>query len=688
MKLTVWTQDKELRSMILRWSLVGGLWLLWMVLLQFVHDSRLNASIQNYISQPVQFQIREKLGKTPALTPRLKVFGLDDQTIAFLEDDEIRIDDFTLMLENIARQKPRAIILDRLFGKSPKHSELASYLQRLQAINVPIYAGSYFNQRAISYRSSLEINEKQYSPQAYSATFHDMQLPPHIKTSPGYLYGYAPEYQGIFTQVGHISLNDDGAVYPFIQSEQGWLIPHIALLAADFISLRQGELYANEVRVPMTEDGTIFINHRPVMEYYRGAKSLRPVIARARHGSPETLVQEGDTVLILFNFYTGSTDFFSGGPFGEIPGGMIVATVIDSIIQGKWLKTFQYENLLIGYFCLLGVIVGWQAGAISFWIISILMTLIYFAFSTLMFSYTSMVIPWVLPLVGFIGSGVLFYVHNRVGSEIKKVQIEKDYYSEKALRLEEENKKIKLAERLNLGRAVQEILLPPDFSFEFAGYQIGMRYSPAQEMSGDWIYHWQSHENEQRLLIGDVVGKGPSAAIPVAVIVGILGECERLSMEPEETLRRLNQRLLELFHKQITTTCTMVVLQQNSQLTFYNAGSPGWFLVGEKQIDYLSLRSSPLGINEEFEPSAHQMSKFQDLTMLTFTDGYLEGSRGFRRLQKALSKIESTHLSAERLHQILDEVGVEFRLEDDRSLLTIRCLQVGENQTKTLDDVS
>jgi len=667
-------QQKELRSTTtIRWSLIGGLWLLWVVLLQFVQESRLNASIQNYISQPVQFQIRQKLERTPAISTKLKIFGLDDQTIAFLEDDEIRIDDFALLMENIARQQPKTIILDRLFGKSPKHDNLEKYLKILQKIDVPIYSGSYFNQRPISYRQALQIDEKLYSPQSYSASFDGSDLPKSIKTFRGYLYGYASEYQGVFQQVGHISLTDDGTVYPFIQSEKGWLIPHIALLTADSLVLRQGQLYANEVRVPMTEDGTIYINHRPVMEYYRGAKSLRSLIARARLGEQEALVQPGDTVLILFNFYTGSTDFYSGGPFGEIPGGMIVATVIDSIIQGKWLNTFQHENILIVYFCILGFLIGIQAGAISFWFISILMAMLYFVFSAIMFSYASMLIPWVLPLVGFIGSGLLFYAHNRIGSEIKKVQIEKDYYSEKALRLEEENKTIKLAERLNLGRAVQEILLPPNFSFEFAGYHIGMRYSPAQEMSGDWIYQWQNTEGERRLLIGDVVGKGPSAAIPVAVIVGILGECERLAMKPDETLRRLNQRLLELFRKQINTTCTMVVLQQDARLTFYNAGSPGWFLIGENHIDYLPMRSSPLGINESFEPVFHEITNFEALTMLTFTDGYLEGSRGFRRLQKALMKLIPQQLSVEAIHQLLDEVGVEFRLEDDRSLLTIRC---------------
>ena len=135
---------------------------------------------------------------------------------------------------------------------------------------------------------------------------------------------------------------------------------------------------------------------------------------------------------------------------------------------------------------------------------------------------------------------LLYY--KRLITEINSIKFETEYYSEKSRRLEEENKAIKLEERLNLGRAIQEILLPEKFNMEWAFVNVGIKYKPAQEMSGDWIYVWEK-EGERRFILGDVVGKGPSAAIPVAVIIGVLGECQRLDLSMDETIKILNSRV-------------------------------------------------------------------------------------------------------------------------------------------------
>jgi serine phosphatase RsbU (regulator of sigma subunit) len=652
---------------------VIALWVIWLTILGFVETSQLNDSVQTYISRPVQFQLREKLHQTPDISKKLKIFALDDQTVGYLQGDELDLETFTVMLENIARKQPQAIILDRLFAKSPEHPQIDQLLRRLRALEVPVYSGAYLNPRPVQYLRELHLSPQQYKPTAYGLAADDALLPEYIQPRPGYLYGHAPAYDGSFHGVGHIGLTNDGSIFPFLRTQNDYLIPHLALYSAESLTIDHKTIYANRHPVPVTEEGLVYVNHRPLMHYYKQAKSLRSVIVRARQGIPEKYVAPDDVVLVLFNFYTGSTDFFSGGPFGEIPGGLIVATLIDSVIQGKWLTPIGYELALILAFGGLGLLCGTLAGAVGFWLVVFAIGCSYFGFATFMFSYQAAVFPWVLPLVSFLGSGLLFYAHKRVGSELTRIQIEKDYYSEKSLRLEEENHKIKLEERLNLGRAVQEILLPQKFDFEIDGCQVGMRYSPAQEMSGDWLYIWHVSPTEKRIMIGDVVGKGPSAAIPVAVIVGILGECETRHMTAEQTLKRLNERLVELFQQQITTTCTMIIFKGDQSLTLLNAGSPGWFTMDQDSVQYIPLRSSPLGIAADIEIAVHEFSGGDQFALLTFTDGYLEGSRGFRRLQQALKQYQDVPESwtVERFHEILDTVGEQFRLEDDRSMLAI-----------------
>ncbi len=622
------------------------------------------------------FRLRALLNQTPPLSEKLKIFALDDKSVAYLGDNEMSLEDLTLMLENIAKQKPHAIILDRLFAEPPAIENRQKWMQRLKDIQVPLYSGAYFNRRPIAERQNLQTDADRYGVQAFGGS--DPAVLDLFPNQEGYLYGYAPAYEGVFEKVGHIRLTEDGSFHPILLHNKTKIIPHLGLYAAKQIEVRGTDIFVDGDAIPTTDAGLSYINHRPPLMFYqhepRITRSMKSLIQRARQQQPETRIQPGDVVLILFNFYTGSTDFFEGGPFGEVPGGLIVATIIDSVLQNQWLRPLDIEPYLIFIFAVMGVVTAIYTGTISFWIASILAGISYFLFSIVMFSYYSIVVPWALPLVTFLITGTAQYVYRQFGNELNKIQIEKDYYSEKSLRLEEENKKIKLEERLNLGKAVQEILLPEEMSFQFLNYDVFMFYHPAQEMSGDWIYIWRRSSDERKIILGDVVGKGPSAAIPVAVIIGVLGECERLEMSLEESLQRLNQRLIELFDYQISSSCTAIELCLDGRVKLVNAGSPGWFVLSEQSVDYVALRSSPMGMRTDFSCESRCFEIQQRLVFLSFTDGFLEGARGFRRLQRALDKENFESLDGPRLQALVDEVGVSFRLIDDRSMLSVTAL--------------
>ena len=58
--------------------------------------------------------------------------------------------------------------------------------------------------------------------------------------------------------------------------------------------------------------------------------------------------------------------------------------------------------------------------------------------------------------------------------------------------------------------------------------------------------------------------------------------------------------------------------------------------------------------------------------VFTFTDGYLEGSRAFRRLINGLDRIRAYEADSNTIHEILMTSGEGHRLVDDRSLLAIK----------------
>lgn len=661
-------------------------WVFWVVLLLSIAPTILHDSIQTYISDPVMFRLRHALGKTPTLSNHLKVFALDDGTMSYLKQPELSTEDLALLLTNIARQRPKAILLDRLFTNAPPEPGANFSLEKLRRIkDAPIYSGAWINSQAISYRTPHVLDPQHYGlkhwldvPLDQAQTF----LSKSLQQASGYIYAYDEAFHGAFAGVGHLRFDRVGSVFPLINYQNEFLLPHIALYAANKVSVSDG-LKINGYEVPLNNDGAVTVNHRPVSLFYENMKSLRFAISRARSEQPETWIKEGDVVVILFNFFTGSTDFLEGAPFGNLPGGLLVSTLVDSILENRWLTPVGFLPGLIILMSILGALIAMRTGPIQFWGAVLLVGGAYFIIVNYFFSYHGIVLSWVLPLAGLLGGGTVQYIYHRLGSEWKTIELENQYLLERARRLEEEASKIQLAERLNLGRAVQEILLPNQDEQTFGPFRYSMSYLPAQEMSGDWVYLWGKGESERRVILGDVVGKGPSAAIPVAVIIGILGECERLNMSMRETLQRLNQRVSELFDGEITCSCTAIVLQRQGHVELFNAGSPGWILKDGVKSRHIPLRSTALGMSGE-SIFASESIELKDSTLLfTFTDGYMEGGRALRRLLQALEQLPESP-ALENLGKVLDEVGKDFRQEDDRSLLMIHAFGSSKSARKPL----
>ena len=178
-------------------------------------------------------------------------------------------------------------------------------------------------------------------------------------------------------------------------------------------------------------------------------------------------------------------------------------------------------------------------------------------------------------------------------------------------------------------------------------------------------------EGEQRFIIGDVVGKGPSAAIPVAVIIGVLGECQRLDLTMEESIDILNKRIHTQFKKQITSTLAAACVKEDKTITLYNAGSPGWFQFSNQDDKgvFLGLRSNPLGVEFATDSASHDLEVISGTTVFTFTDGYLEGARALKKLIRYLEKQDEYNVDT--IHAALEDIGKDYRLVDDRSMLSV-----------------
>lgn len=422
------------------WPLFHGIATAFLILLFGLHWVGADAIFDSRISSPILFQIRESLGKTPPLNPRVKVIALDDSTFSALGGPRLTYEQLDRLLKNIAEQKPKAILIDSLLADTP-HNLPETY--HTDGVRVPVYSGNFISGTKLKYRLEADLSLDYYRPQTYLSDVFSMDhLAYKIDSLPdSFVYGHSRSYDRMIRAVGHITFNRDATISPFFLLNEKTIMPHLSLFAADRIELKEDELSINGFPVPLNKQGRLMINHRNPNSFYERAMSLRFFVQRAMEGKAETKIQEGDVVLILFAFATGNTDFHEGGPFGDIPGGIILASTISDIIDGTWLAKWEIDGLLIVIFGFMGIIVGINLSIRRYLLAIVSVSVLYSAFVIGIFVYYSIWCPWALPMVAFIGSSLIHFVHVRIYEEMKLMLIERNYQAEKAKRLQQNRRK-------------------------------------------------------------------------------------------------------------------------------------------------------------------------------------------------------------------------------------------------------
>jgi serine phosphatase RsbU (regulator of sigma subunit) len=648
--------------------LVGG----WLILLALLNFTSARDIIAYRFATVLQYHARDWLGKTPPVSDKLKIFAIDDSTFSYLGGPTPSNETWAKVLTNIADRKPKTILIDSLFSSNAERGD-ERYIDQIRDLDVPIYSGAYVKFAKINERYELPLDRPNQFLSRYmapGASMSEEALPFLTDMQERHVYGHSGDFEGAFFAQGHLVYNKtDWTVPLFLRLAPDRILPHLAVDAADRIQFRYQEMYIDGIRVPFTRKGSTAVNHRPPKMFYKKSRPLLSAIKNAYKGKEEKWIQPGDVVLII-SMFTGGTDFHEGGPFGEIPGGFIQAATVDTILSGNWIDVWDFDTELLVLFSLLGMACGYYSGPVRFWSLSVGCLGLYLGVATYSFSFWGILVPWALPLFGFMGSGAIINSQRFLQNQMEKVVTEKNLLSEKAKRLEEENKRVALQESLALGKAVQDLLLPERKNGRFGSYEYHTLYTPSQVMSGDWLFVWRVSPKEERIFVGDVMGKGPSAALPVAIIIGVLAECRDQNLSTEESLAKINDRLVRLFRNQVSSTAAAIVITGET-ITVYNAGGPGWILVKSGDLKFEPMRTNPLGISPSVDIKPVTLNRKDMVALFTFTDGYLEGGRAMRRLAKYF-KLYGYPTHVDQIHQALIESGHNARLEDDRTLLLVK----------------
>lgn len=181
---------------------------------------------------------------------------------------------------------------------------------------------------------------------------------------------------------------------------------------------------------------------------------------------------------------------------------------------------------------------------------------------------------------------------------------------------------------------------------------------------------WSVNEDEQRLMFGDVVGKGPRAALVVAAISAFIENSREAGESMEQCIQRINSGLCKLFSFHITSTLSAASIRSDGTIRLYNCGGVGWMRVSRESGSILQP-SSMLGLDLHPKVGIREVHLAEGEALCAFSDGVLEGSRAIKKLRTDLTLLQAGKYDCDLLIQTILDNGRKNQVQDDMSMLVI-----------------
>lgn len=242
-------------------------------------------------------------------------------------------------------------------------------------------------------------------------------------------------------------------------------------------------------------------------------------------------------------------------------------------------------------------------------------------------------------------------------------------------------------EELKIAQRVQKALLPakldhPD-QFDICAFS-----NAADEVGGDYYDTYKLDENRYVLIIGDVSGKGTSAAFHMAQMKGVFQSLIQLNLSPAQFMIKANSALGKCLERNHFITASIFLINIAEQKICHSrAGHVPTLLYKAKEAksDYLFFDGLGLGIlrNKQYENHVQEETfayESGDILVL-ITDGIVEAKNqkgqqfGFERI-RSLVEIHHDKSPKEIQNQLIDSlhvfVGGDGMIEDDYSMMVVK----------------
>lgn len=247
-----------------------------------------------------------------------------------------------------------------------------------------------------------------------------------------------------------------------------------------------------------------------------------------------------------------------------------------------------------------------------------------------------------------------------------------------------ENERYK--EELEIAKRVQGSLLPQKLE-KNEDFDIDTFSKAAAEVGGDYYDTYRVNEDKVAIIIGDVSGKGTSAAFHMSEMKGIFQSLSQLDLSIRDFMIKANVAVSNcLDKKSLITASYFVISKENRSIEFSRAGHcPALFYCArEKKARFFDTNGLGLGIlrNEKFEEyvEVYTLNYAPGDILFLYTDGITEAKNqdnlefGYDVLldiveqKAALSPQEIQDVIIERIY---DFCGLQTP-EDDFTMVTLK----------------
>ncbi|PIQ21225.1 MAG: serine/threonine protein phosphatase [Cytophagales bacterium CG18_big_fil_WC_8_21_14_2_50_42_9] len=248
-------------------------------------------------------------------------------------------------------------------------------------------------------------------------------------------------------------------------------------------------------------------------------------------------------------------------------------------------------------------------------------------------------------------------------------------------------------EELKIASSVQDSLIPKTFPSD-SWFEISCFSQAAKEVGGDFYDFLELSEGRIAIIIGDVSGKGISAAFHMAQMKGIFHGLMQDDLEPVRFMVKANQALNHCLERTSFITSALYIIDYKLKgLFFARAGHCHTLYYNSmtEETFYFNTEGLGLGIirDKSYAKRIHNMHYDYNPgdVMVVYTDGIVEARNksqeeyGEDRLREMLA--QTYHLEADDIKFAIindvNEFSQDMPIHDDQTLIVIKFRNVQPN---------